>query len=50
MVDNVHTTVDKIISNRGKIVKPIGFEPQELTALFSDPAGNVFGIYQEKKI
>jgi len=47
MVDDVHVAVDKIVTNGGKIVKVIGFDPPELTALFSDLAGNIFGIYQQ---
>lgn len=47
MVDNVATTVRVITANGGKIVQPIGMDAPEITARFSDPAGNVFGIYQE---
>ncbi len=47
MVENVAETVDEIIANGGKIVQPIGMDAPELTARFSDPAGNVLGLYQE---
>jgi hypothetical protein len=35
-----------ILAN-GKIVQPIGVDAHEITARFSDPAGNIFGLYQE---
>jgi predicted enzyme related to lactoylglutathione lyase len=47
MVDNAATTLEKIVENGGKIVQPIGADAPEITARFSDPAGNVLGIYQE---
>ncbi len=47
MVDSVAETVESIISKGGKIVQPIGMDPHVITARFSDPAGNVLGLYQE---
>jgi predicted enzyme related to lactoylglutathione lyase len=47
MVDSVATTVDAVIANGGKIVQPIGMDAPEITARFSDPAGNVLGLYQQ---
>jgi predicted enzyme related to lactoylglutathione lyase len=47
MVDRVATTVGAIINNGGKIVQPIGMDAPEVTARFSDPAGNVFGLFQQ---
>lgn len=47
MVDSVTSTVKAIISNGGKIVQPVGADAPEITARFSDPAGNIFGLYQE---
>ena len=46
MVDNAASTLEKIIAHGGKMVQPIGADAPEITARFSDPAGNVFGIYQ----
>lgn len=46
MVDNITVTIDKIILNGGKIVQPVGMDAPEITARFSDPAGNVLGLYQ----
>jgi hypothetical protein len=47
MVDSVAKTVEAVIANGGKIVQPIGMDAPEITARFSDPAGNVIGLYQE---
>lgn len=47
MVDSVSSTAKAIITHGGKIVQPIGTDTPEITARFSDPAGNIFGIYQE---
>jgi len=47
MVDSVADTVDKVTANGGTIVQPIGVDAPEITARFSDPAGNVLGLYQQ---
>jgi predicted enzyme related to lactoylglutathione lyase len=47
MVDSVAVTIDSVNRNGGKIVQPIGGDAPEITARFSDPAGNVLGLYQE---
>jgi len=44
---NCAATVAAVIAHGGKIVQPIGMDAPEITARFSDPAGNVFGLYQE---
>jgi predicted enzyme related to lactoylglutathione lyase len=46
MVDNAAATIEAIIKQGGKIVQPIGKDHPEITARFSDPAGNVLGLYQ----
>lgn len=46
MMDSVEETVEAVIANGGKIVQPIGADAPEITARFSDPAGNVLGLYQ----
>lgn len=48
MVDSVAATVDAVVANGGKIVQPIGMDAPEITARFSDLAGNVLGLYQER--
>jgi predicted enzyme related to lactoylglutathione lyase/predicted CoA-binding protein len=47
MMDSVEETVEAVITNGGKIVQPIGMDAPEITARFSDPFGNVLGLYQE---
>ena len=48
MVDSAAATIDAITANGGKIVQPIGGDAPEITARFSDPAGNILGLYQER--
>jgi len=47
MVDEVAATAAKVVANGGLIVQAIGGDAPEITARFSDPAGNVLGLYQE---
>jgi predicted enzyme related to lactoylglutathione lyase len=47
MVDSVAATVDTILAQGCEIVQPIGADAPEITARFLDPAGNVFGLYQQ---
>jgi predicted enzyme related to lactoylglutathione lyase len=47
MVDSVAATLDSILAQGGELVQPIGGDAPEITARFRDPAGNVFGLYQE---
>lgn len=47
MVDSVAAALNTVIAKGGKVVQPIGMDAPEVTARFSDPAGNVFGLYQE---
>ncbi len=47
MVDSVAATINAVIAHGGKIVQQIGMDAPEVTARFSDPAGNVFGLYQD---
>lgn len=49
MVDNVAATIDLVIANRGIITQPIGMDAPEITARFSDPAGNIMGLYQHPR-
>jgi uncharacterized protein len=48
MVDNAAAILDLVIKNGGSIVTDIDKNAKEITAKFSDPSGNVFGIYQQK--
>ena len=47
MVDSVAATIAAVIAHGGKLVEPSGRHAPEITARFSDPAGNLFGLYQE---
>ena len=47
MVDSVTETIDKVVASGGTLVQPIGADAAEITARFSDPAGNVIGLYQQ---
>lgn len=48
MVDDAEATVESIMANGGTIVQPIGKDFPEITAHFTDPAGNLWGIYQHR--
>lgn len=50
MVDSVEAAVDAVVAHGGRIVQPIGADAPEVTARFSDPGGNVFGLYQEPAV
>jgi uncharacterized protein len=47
MVDSVAAAIDAVVANGGTIVQPIGGDAPEITARFSDPGGNVLGLYQQ---
>ncbi len=47
MVDSVADTLKTIEANGGTIVQPIGADAPGITARFTDPGGNVIGLYQE---
>ena len=46
-VDSVEAAMESVVAHGGKVVQPIGADAPEITARFSDPAGNVLGLYQE---
>jgi len=46
MVFNIEDTIKMILEHVGKITQPVGLETPEITARFSDPTGNVLGLYQ----
>jgi predicted enzyme related to lactoylglutathione lyase len=47
MVDSVEATIAVVLAHGGELVQPIGGDAPEITARFRDPAGNVFGLYQQ---
>jgi predicted enzyme related to lactoylglutathione lyase len=48
MVDSVAATIGKVTAAGGVIVQPIGADAPEITARFTDPAGNILGLYQDR--
>ena len=47
MVDDVAKSLEDVIANGGKMVQPIGMDSPEITARFSDPAGNILGLFSQ---
>jgi uncharacterized protein len=47
MVDDIEATMAAIGANGGAIVQPVGADAPEITARFTDPFGNLLGLYQE---
>ena len=47
MVDDIEVSIQAIIKYGGKIIQPVGMEAPEITAKFSDPSGNVLGLFQQ---
>jgi predicted enzyme related to lactoylglutathione lyase len=47
LVDDAAATLKSITANGGRIVQAIGADAPEITAKFSDPAGNVLGLCQQ---
>ena len=47
MVQSVQDTVQAVIAAGGTVVQPTGVDAPEITARFSDPGGNIVGLYQE---
>ncbi len=50
MIDNMEDSIKSVIENGCKIVEPVGADLPEITAKFSDPAGNIFGMYQHNHL
>jgi len=48
MVLDAEQTVKDIVAHGGTITQPIDMDARERTAAFKDPAGNIFGIYQDR--
>ena len=43
----IEATIKLVEENGGKITQQVGMELPEITARFSDPAGNILGLYQQ---
>lgn len=48
MVADAAGAVDRVIAAGGSIVRPVDPSAHEIFAWFSDPFGNVLGIYQQR--
>jgi len=48
MVDDIQATIDLVIANGGRIIQTFDQDSSEKIAKFTDPAGNIFGLYQHK--
>jgi uncharacterized protein len=49
MVYDIEATMKLIVENGGKITQPVEMDAPEITARFSDPTGNILGLYQQGK-
>ena len=47
MVDSVEDAMRAVEDHGGAVVQPIGADAPEITARFTDPYGNLIGLYQE---
>jgi uncharacterized protein len=47
MVNDAELSIEAIKAYGGRIVQGIGGDEGEITARFTDPSGNLLGIYQE---
>jgi predicted enzyme related to lactoylglutathione lyase len=50
MVSNIQTTIDLIKVNGGRIIQEYDIQSADKIARFTDPAGNVLGLYEHKLI
>lgn len=50
MTDDADRTCKLVVQEGGKVVKRSAPGAREVTALFKDPAGNLFGLYQEPSL
>jgi predicted enzyme related to lactoylglutathione lyase len=48
MVDDIPQTLERVVHNGGRVVRPFDPNARELIAWFADPAGNVMGLYQQR--
>jgi uncharacterized protein len=47
MVYDIHATMKSIEQNGGVIIQPVGMDAPEITARFTDPTGNILGLFQQ---
>jgi predicted enzyme related to lactoylglutathione lyase len=47
MVDDIEASMKLVIDNGGEIIQPVGIDAPEITARFTDPCGNILGLFQQ---
>ena len=47
VVDNIEITLEKVTARGGKIINPKTPQASAYQALFADPSGNQFGLWEE---
>ncbi len=47
MVEDIRKSIETLVSNGGKLVQEVDPKSRVVVARFLDPAGNLFGLYQE---
>ena len=47
MVEDMRKSLETVVSNGGKLVQEVDPKSRVVVAKFSDPSGNIFGLYQE---
>lgn len=50
VVDDIETTLKRVMELRGKAVSPKAPLGAGYGAYFKDPSGNLFGLYEEKRV
>ncbi len=50
MVDDMEQAIKMVENHGGKIVQPLTNDQNQITAIFKDPCGNIFGLYQHNSL
>lgn len=48
MVFDIDKCLETVVQNGGQLIDPVDRDQPEITATISDPAGNIFGLYQHR--
>ena len=48
MVDDIEAAMAAVGAHGGTVVQPVGADAPEITARFTDPYGNLLGLFQER--
>jgi hypothetical protein len=49
LVDDIETTLKKVVELGGKVILPKAAQNSAFKAFFADPNGNMFGLWEETK-